>query len=151
MTTVTKIFKFEACHNLPHYEGACHNLHGHSYKLEVTVGGTVETSTDNPKCGMIVDFKDLKKIVNEVAVDKYDHSYLNDYFPNPTAEVMVKQIATDIISRLPRNVYLVSCKLWETDTSYAEYSAVEDDMLNRLSELERLLRYADQSTLRPAT
>ena len=151
MTTVTKIFKFEACHHLPHYEGACHNLHGHSYKLEVTVGGTVETSTDNPKCGMIVDFKDLKKIVNEVAVDKYDHSYLNDFFPNPTAEIMVKQIAVDIISRLPRNVYLVSCKLWETDTSYAEYSAVEDDMLNRLSELERLLKYADQSTLRPAT
>ena len=151
MTTVTKIFKFEACHHLPHYEGACHNLHGHSYKLEVTVGGTVETSTDNPKCGMIIDFKDLKKIVNEVAVDKYDHSYLNDFFPNPTAEIMVKQIAVDIISRLPRNVYLVSCKLWETDTSYAEYSAVEDDMLNRLSELERLLKYADQSTLRPAT
>lgn len=151
MTTVTKIFKFEACHHLPHYDGACHNLHGHSYKLEVTVGGKVETSTTNPKCGMIVDFKDLKKIVNEVAVDKYDHSYLNDFFPNPTAEIMVKQIATDIISRLPRNVYLVSCKLWETDTSYAEYNAVEDDTFNRLSELERLLRYADQSTLRPAT
>ena len=146
---VTKIFEFEASHHLPNYVGACHNLHGHSYKLEVTVGGSVQT--EGEKSGMIIDFKDLKKIVNEVAVDKYDHSYLNDYFLNPTAEIMVKQIATDIISRLPRNVYLVSCKLWETDTSYAEYSAVEDDMLNRLSELERLLKYADQSTLRPAT
>lgn len=122
MLTVTKIFKFEACHNLPYYDGACRNLHGHSYKLEVTVGGKIESDTSNPKCGMIVDFKDLKKIVNEVAVDKYDHSKLNDFFPNPTAEIMVKQIAVDIISKLPENVCLVSCKLWETDTSYAEFS-----------------------------
>ena len=151
MTTVTKLFEFEACHHLPHYDGACHNLHGHSYKLEVTVSGQVSKNENDPKCGMIIDFKDLKAIVKSVAVDKYDHSYLNDFFPNPTAEIMVKQIAVDIISKLPRNVYLVSCKLWETDTSYAEYNAVEDDMLNRLSELERLLKYADQSTLRPAT
>lgn len=151
MTTVTKIFGFEACHNLPYYEGACHNLHGHSYKLEVTVGGSIVTSTSNPKCGMIIDFKDLKKIVNEVAVDKYDHSYLNDFFPNPTAEIMVKQIATDIISKLPKDVHLVSCKLWETATSYAEFNALDSSVQERLYELERLLKYADNDTLKPAT
>lgn len=121
MLTVTKIFEFEACHQLPNYEGACHNLHGHSYKLEVTVGGNINYDSPNPKIGMIIDFKDLKKIVKEVAVDKYDHSYLNDFFSNPTAEIMVGRIATNIMEKLPENVYLVSCKLWETSTSYAEF------------------------------
>ena len=59
MTTVTKLFEFEACHHLPHYDGACHNLHGHSYKLEVTVSGQVSKNENDPKCGMIIDFKDL--------------------------------------------------------------------------------------------
>lgn len=121
MTTVTKIFMFEASHHLPHYVGACHNLHGHSYKLEVTVGGGIRRSTKDPKCGMIIDFKDLKEIVKEVAVDKYDHSNLNEFFSNPTAEIMVNQIAEDIMEKLPIDVYLVSCKLWETTTSYAQF------------------------------
>ena len=151
MLTVTKIFSFEACHNLPHYDGACHNMHGHSYKLEVTVGGSVKTDTEDPKCGMIVDFKDLKKIVNEVAVDKYDHSCLNAFFPNPTAEIMVKQIALDVAQKLPKDMYLVSCKLWETATSYAEFNMLEDSVLERLHTLERLLKYTDQDTLKSAT
>ena len=121
MITVTKQFMFEASHKLPHYDGACHNLHGHSYKLEVTVGGEVNIDTSNPKCGMIIDFKDLKNIVKEVAVDKYDHSYLNDFFENPTAESMVNRIAIDIMSKLPDGVYLVSCKLWETATRSEEH------------------------------
>ena len=111
MITVTKNFSFEACHHLPHYVGACHNLHGHSYKLSVTVGGNIIKDTNNPKCGMIIDFKDLKQIVKEVAVDKYDHCNLNDYFPNPTAENMVSVISSDIISRLPEGVHLVSVKI----------------------------------------
>lgn len=121
MLSVTKLFEFEACHHLPNYEGACHNLHGHSYKLEVTVGGHVKTHEDDPNVGMIIDFKKLKQIVNEVAVDKYDHQNLNDFFPNPTAENMVYQIACDIISRLPMHTYLLNVKLWETSTSYAEW------------------------------
>ena len=134
MITVTKRYGFEACHHLPHYVGACHNLHGHSYKLDVTVGGSVIKDQSNPKCGMIIDFKDLKQIVKEVVVDKYDHSNLNDFFENPTAEIMVKTIACDIISKLPKSVHLISVKLWETETSYAEFNALQDQML----------RYADQ-------
>ena len=126
MTTVTKLFEFEACHHLPHYDGACHNIHGHSYKLEVTVSGQVSKDEKDPKCGMIIDFKDLKAIVKSVAVDKYDHSNLNEFFPNPTAEIMVKQIAVDIMSKLPQGVYLMSCKLWETSTSYAEWNVSLD-------------------------
>lgn len=149
--TVTKIFMFEASHHLPHYDGDCHNLHGHSYKLEVTVGGDVVTDKQHPKCGMIIDFKDLKQLVKEVAVDKYDHSYLNDFFPNPTAEIMVEKIATGISAKLPKGVYLVSCKLWETATSYAEYNAFNGMIADRVFTLERLLKYADNDTLKPAT
>ena len=116
---------FEACHHLPHYDGACARPHGHSYKLEVTVDGMIQPNW-NSKCGMIIDFKDLKQIVEEVAVDKYDHQDLNDFFENPTAEIMVMQIALDIMDRLNKlsnsNISLVSCRLWETATSYAEYT-----------------------------
>lgn len=120
MITVTKRFSFEACHHLPYYKGACHNIHGHSYKLDVTVGGEVIEDKNNEKCGMIIDFKDLKEIVNWV-VSHLDHSNLNEYFENPTAETMVNEIGIIISHNLPNNIYLVSVKLWETDTSYAEY------------------------------
>lgn len=139
---VTKIFEFEASHHLPNYVGACHNLHGHSYKLEVTVGGSVQT--EGEKSGMIIDFKDLKKIVKDEVIDRYDHSNLNDYFDNPTAELMVESIGYDIMKKLPREVFLVSCKLWETSTSYAEFSPYAQN-------IEKLLKYADNAVLRPAT
>ena len=148
MTTVTKLFEFEACHHLPHYEGACHNLHGHSYKLEVTVSGQVSKNENDPKCGMIIDFKDLKAIVKSVAVDKYDHSNLNEFFPNPTAEIMVKQIAVDIMSKLPQGVYLMSCKLWETSTSYAEWNVSLDVLRDIITETAQS---GSQPVLAPCT
>lgn len=119
MLTVTKHFRFEACHHLPYYEGACHNLHGHSYKLSVTVGGHI--IKDGPKQGMILDFKDLKKIVKDNVVDRLDHADLNTLYENPTAEIMVVDIAQSIMQKLPKDIYLESVKLWETEDSYAEY------------------------------
>ena len=148
MTTVTKLFEFEACHHLPHYDGACHNIHGHSYKLEVTVSGQVSKDENDPKCGMIIDFKDLKAIVKSVAVDKYDHSNLNEFFPNPTAEIMVKQIAVDIMSKLPQGVYLMSCKLWETSTSYAEWNVSLDVLRDIITETSQS---GSQPVLAPCT
>ena len=148
MTTVTKLFEFEACHHLPHYDGACHNLHGHSYKLEVTVSGQVSKNENDHKCGMIIDFKDLKAIVKSVAVDKYDHSNLNEFFPNPTAEIMVKQIAVDIMSKLPQGVYLMSCKLWETSTSYAEWNVSLDVLRDIIAETAQS---GSQPVLAPCT
>lgn len=148
MIVVTKLFEFEACHHLPHYDGACHNIHGHSYKLEVTVSGQVSKNENDPKCGMIIDFKDLKAIVKSVAVDKYDHSNLNEFFPNPTAEIMVKQIAVDIMSKLPQGVYLMSCKLWETSTSYAEWNVSLDALRDIITETTQS---GSQSVLAPCT
>lgn len=120
MLTVTKIFKFEAAHWLPFYDGACHNLHGHSYKLEVTVTGEVKENVKNPQCGMIIDFSVLKGIVEEKIIRRFDHSNLNEFFSNPTAENMVEYFAESINQALPTNIVLVSIKLWETDSSYAE-------------------------------
>ena len=122
MLTLTRRLTFEACHHLPFYDGACHRLHGHSYKMEVTVTGDVITDKENPKCGMIIDFKDLNKLVNDVVISKYDHQDLNQFFSNPTAEIMVAIISHNIMDNLPDGVYLVSVKLWETEDSYAEYS-----------------------------
>lgn len=120
MLTVTKHFGFEACHHLPHYEGACHNVHGHSYKLDVTVTGPI--NTDGPKQGMIIDFKDLKGVVKKYVVDKLDHQDLNNFYENPTAEMMVVDIAETLMQKLPGTVTLVSVKLWETEDSYVEYT-----------------------------
>lgn len=149
MVTVTKRFEFEACHYLPHYKGACSRLHGHSYKLEVTVGGTVIKDETDPKCGMVMDFKDLKSLVKDAVIDKYDHEDLNAFFDNPTAEVMVKQMAVDIIAKLPKGVFLISCKLWETSTSYAEWNVTLDSLKDLIYEQIGAGQYADNPTLMP--
>ena len=121
MIFVTKKFTFESAHFLPNYLGACHHMHGHSYELQVTVCGEPIEDRTSPKYGMILDFKELKKIVKENVVDNLDHSLLNDWFDYPTAEVMVKEIGKQIEKFLPKNVHLVSTKLYETKDSYATY------------------------------
>lgn len=141
MISITRIFEFEASHHLPQHLGACRNLHGHSYKLEVTVTGVphkktkyheiAELEVDDDEYGMVMDFKNLKNIVTKV-IGKYDHCYLNDYFPNPTAETMVESIAHDIIAGLPKEVTLVSCKLWETSNSYAEYNPYIESLFKEM-------------------
>ena len=114
--SVTKCFGFEAAHHLPNYKGACSRLHGHSYKLQVTVSGSVDEVT-----GMVIDFNILKSIVKERVVDKYDHQLLNDFFVNPTAENMVQRIFEDLnIAFTHFGLTVESVKLWETESSFAE-------------------------------
>ena len=127
-TTVTKRFTFEACHRLPDYDGLCSELHGHSYKLEVTVGGEIETY--GPHKGMIIDFKQLKRVVEENVVSRFDHSCLNTFYPNPTAETM----AEDIFLTLSVNFQTIGCyvervRLWETEDSYAEVTKERCDAI----------------------
>jgi len=125
MYVITKKFRFEASHRLPNHQGACKNLHGHSYVLEVSIASN-DLWEDGEEEGMIMDFGFLKEVVNKVAVDKYDHSYLNDYFRNPTAELMVKKIFDDIQAEFSSrgkilfNVYKV--RLYETVNSWAEWA-----------------------------
>ncbi|KQS50100.1 MULTISPECIES: 6-carboxytetrahydropterin synthase [Flavobacterium] len=139
---ITKQFSFETGHALYGYDGKCKNVHGHSYKLSVTVIGTPISDTSNVKFGMVIDFSDLKKIVREEVVDVFDHATVfNKNTPHvelaeelrnrghhvilvgyqPTSENMVIDFAEKIKSRLPENIALHSLRLQETETSYAEW------------------------------
>ncbi|WP_373519422.1 6-pyruvoyl tetrahydropterin synthase family protein [Pricia sp.] len=144
---ITKQFSFETGHALYGYDGKCRNVHGHSYKLSVTVIGTPISDTSNVKLGMVIDFGDLKKIVKEEIVDRFDHAtvfnkntphielakelmnrnhqvILADY--QPTSENMVIDFAAKIKARLPENIRLYALKLQETETSYAEWFAADN-------------------------
>lgn len=117
---VTKIFTFDSAHRLDDYIGKCSNLHGHTYKLEVTIKG----QTDHR--GIVVDFGDIKSIVNEQIIGKYDHRFLNDLMDfNTTAENMVVHFFAIIDTYLqqldnPTPAHLLKCRLWETPSCYAE-------------------------------
>lgn len=117
---VTKRFTFESCHHLPSHQGACRNRHGHSYKLFVTISGPIHpVDIEDPASGMVMDFKELKNIVNRW-VDTYDHTDLNDFFAVPTAEVMACLLFQKIQDELPSPVELVKVRLFETEDSYVD-------------------------------
>jgi 6-pyruvoyltetrahydropterin/6-carboxytetrahydropterin synthase len=117
MITVTKKFEFEAAHKLPEYAGACRNLHGHTFKLEVTV--EKGSYTKNAPAGMIIDFTELKKIITNKVLSKLDHAYLNDIFPMPTSEIMVEWIAKELFAA---GLVVERIRLYETSNSYAEWT-----------------------------
>lgn len=110
---ITKEFKFDSAHNLIRYHGKCENLHGHTYKLKVTLEGTIE-----PDSGMLIDFGDLKKIVEDKVIERLDHHYLNDIVEQSTAENLSVWIWNELEPVfLERNCPLYEIKLWETETS----------------------------------
>lgn len=120
---IVKEFTFDSAHFLPWHEGKCKNLHGHTYKMQVGVKGQL-----NPN-GIVIDFGDLKNIVNSMVVDKLDHKYLNDIYSNPTAEVMALETFGNIKPLLKKiGVDLAFVRLWETPTSFAE--ATPEDFTN---------------------
>ena len=114
---IAKHFEFEAAHQLPDIEcyGKCKNLHGHTYKLIVEVNGEVN------ELGWVINFKDLKKIIHEQVIEKYDHTFLNDFFTVSTAENIVNKIKEDIEIEVSRyGCTLYSITLYETSNSYAK-------------------------------
>lgn len=114
---LTKKFSFDAAHQLFKHAGKCKNLHGHTYCLEVSVTGKINSKTD-----MIIDFGILKKIVNDLILEKLDHQYLNNLIKNPTAENMIKLVWRTLSKALKREgVKLYKIKLWETPTSCVVY------------------------------
>ncbi len=106
---IRKQFPFEAAHVLPHHAGRCARLHGHSYRLDVTVEGPLEAA--GPATGMVVDFDDLARVVQLRAIDDLDHRYLNDTIPNPTCEQIVAWVWRRLEPHLPG---LAELTLWET-------------------------------------
>jgi len=119
---IGRIFRFEAAHHLPHHEGKCKELHGHSYKLEVEVEGGIQ-KTETPEKGMVTDLSNLKKAVQEMIIDQLDHSCINTKIENPTGENILMWITERLYGDLPK-VINISCitrlRLWETENSYME-------------------------------
>ena len=141
MFYITKIFHFEAAHALNGYDGKCRNIHGHSYEMRVTVKGMPLNELGNPKNGMVIDFHDLKNIVNQEVIEKLDHSFIignnmpKDFVEitkqnfdkvvelpyQPTTENMLADFAQRINRRLPQHVELYSVTLQETRDNIAEW------------------------------
>jgi len=109
---ITKEFTFDSAHKLEWHPGKCKNLHGHTYRLQVTLE---EELNEN---GIVMDFGDLKDIVKDEVLNKLDHSFLNDTIENPTAENIVMWIWNQLKPKLP---LLNKITLYETPTSWASY------------------------------
>lgn len=139
MLKVTKIFRFETAHAIHGYNGHCKNIHGHSYVLHVTVGAPIGDTAFLPKPGFIVDFKDLKKWVNTIIIEEFDHCLIlsEDFIkehPNtvsaenlfiwkmePTAENILLYIRNKLLKMLPEHILLKKLTIYETNDSYAEW------------------------------
>ena len=144
MIRITKAFKFEMAHALYGYDGLCKNIHGHSYRLWVTIRGKIKNEKEHKKDGMVMDFDVMKKIIKPEIIEKYDHSLVLNvnsphaeidlsafekvfYLPfQPTSENLVNDFAKLIKSNLPENVELLKVVVSETATSFAEWN-LEDN------------------------
>ena len=106
---------FNAAHKLDGYRGKCSELHGHCWKVEIFV-----TGENLDKTGILIDFKVLKRKLEEV-IEKFDHSYLNNFkeIGNPTSENISRYIFRKL--RLPENIRLEKVRVWENSESWCEY------------------------------
>lgn len=132
--------EFEISHMLDNYNGKCGRIHGHCYKAEITLEGNIIEDTSNNSYGMVMDFNDLKPIIKDVIPDHFyisdisqtgsfqqDLRELMDKYNLPyktfegrsTVENMVIYYSNEIQKRLPKNVFIVELKLWETTNSFA--------------------------------
>jgi 6-pyruvoyltetrahydropterin/6-carboxytetrahydropterin synthase len=141
---ITKEFHFEMSHCLNNYEGLCKNIHGHSYKLFITLRGETNQDKTSSSYGMVMDFSYLKKIVQKEILDDFDHSLVierhSPYFEaikdldtkknvvdfQPTCENLVICFKEKIKTLLPLGVELYKIVLYETASSSAEWN-IEDD------------------------
>lgn len=137
MITVTKTVKFDAAHVLTNHDGLCKNLHGHTYRVDVSV-----TQDENDDRDMVIDFKDLKRIANEAICDSFDHAFIFNRESEgereiaavvgkygmrtvelpfrSTAENLARHFYSMLKERIPG---LSAVKVWETAESCAEYRA----------------------------
>lgn len=148
MIRLTKEFSFESAHALWGYDGKCREIHGHSYRLFVTVKGEPIADEQSPKLGMVMDFGELKAIVAREITDRLDHSFvmrrteqaealaaaMGSQFTNvvlvdyqPTCENMLIDFAARLKAVLPDGVTLHSLRLHETATSFAEWYSDENN------------------------
>lgn len=139
MLHVTKIFRFETAHAIHGYHGPCRNIHGHSYELHVTVSAAGRDTAYLDGTGFVADFKDIKKWVKELIVDRFDHRLILsgafieanpgvgaaenvDVWPfEPSAENILLYIKNELEAQAPAGMQLEALRLYETSTSYVEW------------------------------
>ncbi|MBX2972755.1 MAG: 6-carboxytetrahydropterin synthase [Flavobacteriales bacterium] len=138
---ITKRFTFEMAHALRGYDGPCRHIHGHSYVLDVTLGGRPVADPDDPKDGMVIDFGELKAIVQRTVLAYYDHALVlhederaalpaehplfarTVFVPwQPTCENLLQEVVSRIRPEVPPHVRLMHARLQETATSWAEWT-----------------------------
>lgn len=144
---ISRKFSFEAAHALQDYDGACRHIHGHSYKLEVSLLGPVLQQQGHPKNGMVMDFGELKKLVQQEVIEAWDHALLLNentaagllqslreheeklvLLPyQPSCENMLLDIKSRIQAGLPSPYRLCRLMLAETENSYAEWYASDNE------------------------
>ncbi len=137
---VTKRFTFELAHALSGHDGVCAGVHGHSYVLDIMLIGIPRAEPGHPKDGMVMDFADLKHIVQEAVIDRYDHALLlheremdrivqdeamfarTVFTPwQPTCENILLDVVGRIQRALPKEAHLNAVRLQETATSWADW------------------------------
>jgi len=139
---VTKSFSFDMAHALYGYDGPCKNIHGHTYRLYVTVAGYPLADDHHPKNGMVIDFSDLKKIVRQNIIDSFDHALvlyeksphknlqpqLTQQFEKiifldhqPTCENLLLHFQRILLPHYQSHIKLVAMRLEETPDSYSEW------------------------------
>lgn len=130
MLSVTKQYRFEAAHFLPDHDGKCKRMHGHSYRVEVTVTGPV--ITEGPKVGMVMDFSDLDSLMDPL-IALVDHQVLNEVlvgqYQPPSAENVATWIGNSLrvgmawnLSVRAPSARLVSVRVWETERASAVWT-----------------------------
>ncbi|MDP9312546.1 MAG: 6-carboxytetrahydropterin synthase QueD [Chloroflexota bacterium] len=130
LAIVAKHFRFEAAHHLPQHQGKCARPHGHSYQLEVALRGPIKHTPGASDHGMVMDFGDLKQIVEEAVIGRLDHYDLNEATDvYTTAENLAHWIWDKLVAAgLPEDL-LYRLRLWETESCCVEITAAERGLL----------------------
>jgi 6-pyruvoyltetrahydropterin/6-carboxytetrahydropterin synthase len=123
---ITKIFRFDSAHQLPLHHGKCARMHGHSYRLEVTLRGLIKAAPEASDHGMVMDFGDISYIVRVALIERIDHQNLNEVTGlYTTAENLVHWMWDELVRNgLPQEL-LYRIRLWETESCYAEITQQE--------------------------
>lgn len=119
---VTVIQEFAAAHHLEHYEGNCNNIHGHTWRVEIVLIGS-----QLDEAGMLVDFRAVKKVLQEIIIRDFDHKYLNEISPfnkiNPTAE-NIARVIYEKAEQMLEDCEVKMVRVWESPTACAAYKGV---------------------------
>jgi len=110
---ISKEFTFDSAHFLKEYKGKCERLHGHTYRLRVTIEGPIK------KDGLVMDFHKIKTVVATHVLEHLDHHSLNEVIDQPSAENICVWIWGRLKSKIPQ---LSEIRVWETATSFATYN-----------------------------